>query len=169
MPPGARAIEVGAGTGLLGLALLDGFSELVLADESSGMLDAARAKVAAAGYRNVRVVALNLVSDPPPAGAPFDVVLSQLLLHHVRDTHAALEAMHRLLVPGGLLIAADLDAEDGSFHGPNRPDVHHEGFERDALGAVAESAGFRDVAFGEGGRIEREDGTFGMFLLTARS
>jgi ubiquinone/menaquinone biosynthesis C-methylase UbiE len=171
LPPGARAIDVGAGTGLLGLALLDRLRELVLADTSDGMLEQARRKIAAGGLDNVRAVHFDLVTDPPPPGAPFDVVLSQLVLHHVEDTHAALSAMHRLLVPGGQVVALDLDSEDGSFHGSMGTSVHHLGFDRDGLAAIARSVGFHDVEVADGGLIgDAEEGSelFPMFLLTAR-
>src|SRR5258705_13519926 len=71
-PHGARAIDVGAGTGLLGLSLLDRLGELVLADTSDGMLEQARRKIVDGGLDNVRAMHLHLVPDPPPDGAPFD-------------------------------------------------------------------------------------------------
>lgn len=170
-PPGARAIDIGAGTGLLGFSLLDRLGELVLSDTSDGMLEQARRKIAAGGHDNVRAIHLDLVADPLPDGAPFDVVVSQLLLHHVEDTKAALSAMHRLLVPSGQLVALDLDTEDGSFHGSVGVSVHHRGFDRAALAALARSVGFVDVQVGDGGLIgDAGEGEqmFPMFLLTAR-
>jgi ubiquinone/menaquinone biosynthesis C-methylase UbiE len=167
---GARAIDVGAGTGLLGLALLDRLGELVLADTSDGMLEQARRKIADGGLDNVRAIHLDLVADAPPDGAPFDAVVSQLLLHHVEDTSAALAAMHRLLVPGGQLVALDLDTEDGSFHGSVGTSIHHLGFDREALSTLARSVGFIDVRIGDGGMIgdaEHDEVPYPMFLLTA--
>jgi ubiquinone/menaquinone biosynthesis C-methylase UbiE len=170
-PHGARAIDVGAGTGLLGLALLDRLGELVLADTSDGMIEQAQRKIAEGKLENVRAIHLDLIADPPPDGAPFDAVVSQLLLHHVEDTQAALSSMHRLLVPGGQLVALDLDTEDGSFHGSVGTSVHHLGFDREALVVLARSVGFLDVHVGAGGMIgdaERGKELFPMFLLTAR-
>jgi ubiquinone/menaquinone biosynthesis C-methylase UbiE len=170
-PHGARAIDIGAGTGLLGLSLLDLLGELVLADTSDGMLDQARRKIHDAGYDNVQAIHLDLIADPSPDSAPFDVVMSQLLLHHVEDTSAALSAMHRLLVPGGQLVVMDLDTEDGSFHGSVGTSVHHLGFDRDALATTARSVGFADVQVGDGGDIgdaEQGEELYPMFLLTAR-
>src|SRR5215213_7290967 len=72
LPPGARAIDIGSGTGLLGLSLLDRLGELVLADTSDGMLEQAARKIRDGGLDNVRAVRFDLVADPPPEGAPFD-------------------------------------------------------------------------------------------------
>ena len=170
-PPDARAIDIGAGTGLLGLALLDRLGELVLADTSDGMLEQAGRKIRDGGLDNVRAIHFDLLADPAPAGAPFDAVVSQLVLHHLEDTSAALSAMHRLLVPGGQLVALDLDTEDGSFHGSVGQGVHHLGFDRDALAALARANGFVDVRLGDGGLIgdaEHGETLYPMFLLTAR-
>ena len=170
-PPGCRAIEIGAGTGLVGLALLDQLGELVLADTSEGMLTEARRKIAEQDLGNVWAIHFDLVADPLPDGAPFDAAMSQLVLHHIEDTTAGLAGFKRLLAPGGLLVALDLDAEDGSFHGTIGQGVHHLGFDRARLARLTEAAGFIDVEVRDGGTVggaEEEDVPYPMFLLTAR-
>jgi ubiquinone/menaquinone biosynthesis C-methylase UbiE len=170
-PPGCRAIEIGAGTGLVGLALLDQLGELVLADTSEGMLAEAQRKIAEQDLANVRAIHFDLVADPLPNGAPFDAAISQLVLHHIEDTAAGLAGFKRLLAPGGLLVALDLDAEDGSFHGMIGQGVHHLGFDRAHMARQTEAAGFTDVEVRDGGTVggaEAEDVPYPMFLLTAR-
>ncbi|NJD27766.1 MAG: class I SAM-dependent methyltransferase [Chloroflexi bacterium] len=167
LPRGARTIEVGAGTGLLGLALADHLGELVLADSSVGMLETADRKIAERGLDHVRTQRFDVVDGSSAIGAPFDAVLSLLMLHHVEDTAAALGAMHRLLAPGGILLAADLDTEDGSFHDPSAEGIHHHGFDRAALGALARDVGFEDVAF-QTAFVIRDGGEYPLFLLAAR-
>ncbi len=168
IPPGCRAIEVGAGTGLLGLALWHRLGSLVLADTSDGMLVEAARKVSEGGLTGVSTARFDLAEDGPPAGAPFDLVLSLLLLHHVKDTRAALTGMHRLLAPGGQVAAIDLDTEDGSFHDTGSEGVHHHGFDRDKLGGLAREVGFEEVRVTDGYPLEDDDRRFPMFLLTAR-
>ena len=170
-PAGCRAIEIGAGTGLVGLALLDQLAELVLADTSEGMLAEARRKIDERDLRNVRAIHFDLVADPLPEGAPFDAAISQLVLHHIEDTAAGLAGFKRLLAPGGLLVALDLDTEDGSFHGAIGQGVHHLGFDRARLARLTEAAGFVDVQVRDGGTVggaEEEDVPYPLFLLTAR-
>lgn len=168
IPRGCRAIEVGAGTGLLGLALRKRFGSLVLADTSDGMLAEASRKVRETDVRGVDTAHFDLAADPPPAGGPFDLVLSLLLLHHVKDTRAALAGMFGLLDAGGQIAAIDLDTEDGSFHDAGSEGVHHQGFDRERLTALARDVGFADVRVGNGTPIEDEDRRYPMFLLTAR-
>lgn len=138
--PQARVLEYGCGTGLLGFALQPSVGSLLLVDSAEGMLAVAREKIERAGLGDrVDTRQLDLTRDPLPAQR-FDLIVSLLTLHHVADTAALLRAFRALLVPGGHLCIADLDAEDGSFHGEGFDG--HNGFEREALAALAESAGF---------------------------
>jgi ubiquinone/menaquinone biosynthesis C-methylase UbiE len=168
IPPGCRTIEVGAGTGLLGLALRARLGPLVLADTSDGMLAEAERKIVDGRLDGVSAVHFDVANDAPPPGAPFDLVVSLLLLHHVKDTRAALAGMQRLLAPGGQIAAIDLDTEDGSFHSPDAEGVHHHGFDRARLAELARDAGFTDVQVGDGHPIDDEGRRYPMFLLTAR-
>jgi 2-polyprenyl-3-methyl-5-hydroxy-6-metoxy-1,4-benzoquinol methylase len=112
---------------------------------------------------------LDLLADPPPAQR-FDLIMTAMTLHHVPDTDHILRVFHDLLQPGGTLCIADLDQEDGSFHGPEI-DVHP-GFDRADLSRRVEQAGFTDVGFQTVFSIakERETGTrdYPVFLMTAR-
>lgn len=141
---GKRVLEYGAGTGLLGLALQPLVADVTLADASAGMLAVAAEKIAAAGLRNVRTLPLDLSSGPAPE-LEVDLVCSLMTLHHIPDTDGILRAFQRLLPAGGYACLADLDREDGSFHGAGF--TGHQGFDRAELGARLERSGFRDVRF----------------------
>jgi hypothetical protein len=71
-----------------------------------------------------------------------------------------------VLVPGGAICLSDLDAEDGSFHGPGV--VVHHGFDRADLGHRLERAGFRDVRFSTPHVVERGGRRYPLFLAVAR-
>jgi SAM-dependent methyltransferase len=168
LSPTTRALEIGAGTGLLGLALVEDLGELVLSDPSSGMREVAAEKVRQRGLTTVRVADLDLLRDPVSTQRGFDLVISQLMLHHVRDTAALLRATNEALVPGGRIAMADLDAEDGTFHDPAAEGIHHRGFPRETLLDLAAAVGFEDILFGDATAIPRNGRTYPLFLLTAR-
>ena len=87
-------------------------------------------------------------------------------MHHVPDVDAVLRAFHALLANGGIVAVADLDAEDGSFHGP---DEHvHRGFERADFARRLEAAGFADVAFATPFEIAKGDRLYPVFLAVGR-
>jgi len=166
LTPTTRTIEVGSGTGLLGLALADDVGELVLAEPSAGMREVASEKLAALGRPGVSTVPFDLLLDDPPQ-PPFDLAISLLVLHHLSDTRAALSALLRLLAPGGRIAISDLDTEDGGFHDAEAEGIHHRGFDRRSLASLALDVGFVDVATTTAMVYVNERGTYPLFLLTA--
>lgn len=164
-----HALDYGCGTGLLSFPLKDELGPILLADSSRGMLDVLAEKIAAQGVDNMTPVKLDLLADPAPAQR-FDLIYTSMTLHHVPDTARILGIFHALLKPGAYLCVADLDKEDGSFHGVE-VDVHH-GFDRAELALRANAAGFTDVRFQTVFSISKEQpaGTrdYPVFLMTAR-
>lgn len=141
---GWSALEYGCGTGLLSFALHAHLARITLADSSPGMLAVLERKIAGAGLSHLHPLAIDLLTDAPPAER-YDLIHTLMTLHHVADVGRLLGIFHALLKPGGWLAIADLDAEDGSFHGPGF--TGHNGFDRDALRAKLTAAGFAGVAF----------------------
>jgi ubiquinone/menaquinone biosynthesis C-methylase UbiE len=163
-----RALEYGAGTGLLSFLLRPDLGPITMADVSQGMLDIAARKIAATGDPTLTVVKLDLLGDPLPA-ARYDLVYSLMTLHHIPDTAAILERFHAVLATPGYLCIADLDTEDGSFHGEGFDG--HSGFDRADLGALARRAGFGKVSFTTAYVMTKPVGSgtgrFPIFLMVA--
>jgi len=164
----ARGLEYGCGTGLLGFALQPHLAHLTLADSSPGMLEVLRAKIAASGVANLAPLHLDLTAGAVP-GERYHLVCTLMTLHHLPDTDRALAQFHALLLPGGLLCIADLDLEDGSFHGPGA-DVHP-GFGREELAGRLARAGFGNIRFSTVFTVERGAGaearSYPAFLVLA--
>ena len=164
-----RVLEIGCGTGLLGLALHPHAAHVTLADTSAGMLAVLRAKVAAAGLQGVTVLQHDFTEGPLPRDR-YGLLCSLMTFHHIPDSDEALRRFHALLEPGGVLCLADLDTEDGSFHGAE-VQVHH-GFDRADLEARMGRAGFQDIAFDTPCAITKATPagtkTYPVFLAVAR-
>ena len=105
-----HALEYGCGTGQLSFALQADLGRVTLADSSPGMLAVLQEKIIAAGLSHLHPLALDLMTDPPPAER-YDLIYTLMTLHHVTDTHRLLKVFHGLLRPGGWLGIADLDQE----------------------------------------------------------
>lgn len=167
--PSMTALDYGCGTGLLSFPLRESLGRITLKDTSPGMLAVAEEKIDALGVSNISVRLTDLTAEPLP-DERYDLIYSSMTLHHVPDTDAILKTFHALLKPGGWLCIADLDQEDGSFHGIE-VDVHH-GFDRAALAALAEAAGFAGVSFQTVFEISKEkpEGkrAYPVFLLVAQ-
>jgi predicted TPR repeat methyltransferase len=160
-----RVLEYGAGTGLVSEALRDHVGTLTLADPSLGMREVVQSKIDAGTLPGARVWDLDLAVGSAPAGERFDVVVTVMTLHHITDLTPVLVGFAELLEPGGYLCVADLEQEDGSFHGD---DFHgHRGFARDSLTAALVASGFSEPRFSTPYRIERDGTAYPVFLAVS--
>ena len=169
--PHWNALEYGCGTGLVGLRLLGHLGHLLETDLSPGMLAVLSEKARAAGLEKITTEVLDLTTSAPPA-TRFDLIFSSMALHHIPDVPALVRTFFSMLVPGGWVALADLDAEDGSFHSPDVPGVEHHGFDRKTIEGWLQAAGFAAVSIRTAHTIERErDGQqrrYPIFLATGR-
>jgi SAM-dependent methyltransferase len=107
--PEDRVLDVGAGTGLLTLAVAPRVAHVWAIDISPAMCDYLRVKAASAELTNVEAVVASATSLPLIDGS-VDLVVSNYCLHHLtdREKRAALAEMLRVLTPGGRLVIADM-------------------------------------------------------------
>lgn len=163
------ALDYGSGSGLLSFPLKGELGHITLKDTSAGMLAVVAEKIAAQGVTNMTTRQTDLTAEPLP-DERYDLIYSSMTLHHIPDTDAILKTFHHLLNSGGWLAIADLDREDGTFHGIE-VEVHH-GFEREALAEKASQAGFADAAFRTVFEIEKDQPegkrAYPVFLMVAR-
>lgn len=161
-----RLLEYGAGTGLVSQALRDAVGRITLADTSAGMRKVMEDKVAAGVLAGAQVWALDLAAAPLPAPEEqFDLVITVLTLHHLKQLEPVLSNFATLLAEGGRLAIVDLDEEEGTFHGEGF-DGHH-GFDHEALADELRRAGFTDVSFQGCHHVVRDGRTYPLFLATA--
>ena len=166
-------LDYGCGTGLLSLFLLPHVRSVTGADNSPGMLDVLRGKIAQAAVAGMRAIPLDLERDPVPAER-FHMIVVSMAMHHVAQIEQILRRFWQLLLPGGTLCIADLDTEPGSFHPPNvASHVHHHGFDRDVLKHQLAAAGFAQthdttaITFTKPVADGREE-EFSVFLIWAK-
>jgi ubiquinone/menaquinone biosynthesis C-methylase UbiE len=160
-----RALEYGCGTGLLSFALQPFPGRMTLSDSSPGMLQQLRRKIRTSRLDNMHPLQLDLSTDPLPAER-YDLVYLLMTLHHIPDTRRILRVFFELLEPGGRLCIADLDREDGAFHGPGFEG--HPGFERRTLQVLLAQTGFERAAFQTVYELERAARFYSLFLAVAR-
>ena len=168
--PDLAAMDYGAGTGLVTLRIQPLVGRVLAVDTSPGMLAVLEEKVASARIANVAVRLWDVEKDPLPEDR-FDVIVSTMTFHHLRDIPAALGRFRDLLQPGGQMAVADLDTEAGDFHA-DPAGVWHFGFDRDELKGQFEAAGFSRVVTGTAYRLERPVAggglkEFSLFVLSA--
>jgi SAM-dependent methyltransferase len=104
-----RVLDLGAGTGLVTLALAPRAASVTALDISPTMLDRLDAHAASAGIDNV-VAVVGDMQTLPFEDESFDLVASNYAFHHLADEgkELALSEARRVLVPGGRLVLCDM-------------------------------------------------------------
>ena len=165
-----RALEYGAGTGITSFLLKDLLKEITLMDNSTEMVKVMNDKISASQVKNMSAINFDL-ENTDYNGGTFDLIFTQMVLHHVSDVNGILAKFHTLLNPGGYLAIADLYPEDGSFHGP---ETHvHMGFDTGILKSLLQKLGFKDITSKECFIINRkisenETRPFQVFIMIAK-
>lgn len=130
-----KGMEIGAGTGLVGLQLLQKVKSMVFVDTSVKMLDVLKKKIK--GVKNVEIVSSEVADYQV---RDIDFVFSNMSFHHIEDIPATLEHVYKITQPNAVMVIGDLRSEDGSFH--QFDPVPHRGFDTDELSEWVENAGF---------------------------
>lgn len=160
------AMEFGCGTGLISRELFPNIGKILAIDLSPGMIDQLQKRISEAGIENITAQCRNIIANPP--AEQFDLIFSGMALHHVPDTDALLDVLVDLLAPGGYLALADLDTEDGSFHGEESGPVHH-GFDREELIRKLRARGFTETAAVTANTMHKNGRDYPVFLVIAQN
>ncbi len=164
-----KVLEFGAGTGITSFLIKDRVKEITLMDNSSEMVKVMNEKIRASQSTILKALNFNLeLSDYDDE--KFDLVITQMVLHHVTDIGLIISRFGKLLNPGGYLAIADLYTEDGSFHGPDF--TGHKGFDISELSGILGKHGFINITSGKCYVINRkisddETKQFDVFLMIA--
>jgi ubiquinone/menaquinone biosynthesis C-methylase UbiE len=139
--------DVGAGTGFLAAGLAPLVRRVYVVDGSPAMLEVARQNLA--GSDNVDYHEADGLSLPFPDES-LDVVFANMYLHHLTDPLAGIREMARVLVPGGRLVFADMDAHPYAWLKEEMADAW-QGFEREQVrGWLAEAGLVNRIVAGAG-------------------
>jgi len=153
LPGGAEILEIGCGygDGALLIARRFGGARVVGVDIDSGLVEAARRKIAHPP-RWARQVAADpiafLCGDATAlsfADAAFDAAILFGMLHHVQQWRQAIAEVHRVLKPGGVFAFEEALIADRPWRF-NRQ-FGHVPFDASELREALEAAGFRILRF----------------------
>lgn len=162
-------LEVGCGTGLLTLLLRPQVRSVTGIDNSEGMLGVLEARIREQGVTGVTTRLMDLEAPDTWEGR-YDLVVSSMTLHHIRNVPRLLHQCSSVLIPGGTLAVADLDTEGGMFHRKTEL-VYHNGFDRAILAKEFRDTGLHKVRNRTAAMPVKPDGNgelrcFTVFLMT---
>lgn len=170
LSPQMDVLDYGCGTGLIAMQLQPHVHSVCGADSSPAMVAVLQDKIATLKPGNVSAQLVDFEHGAHASGE-YDLIVSSMVTHHIPDTAALLREWKRLLRPNGQIAFADLDSEDGSFHGDNTG-VFHLGFDRTTLRELLLAEGYTDVRDTTATVVRKEvDGKpreFPIFLIAAR-
>ena len=136
LPPGARILDAGCGSGR-------NMVELARRGSVSGV-ELSGASVELARARGVGEVIAGSVLELPFADASFDLIVSLDVIEHLEDDLAALREFRRTIAPGGALLIT-VPAYQWLWSGHDEINYHHRRYTRRTLQRVAERAGWRQA------------------------
>lgn len=171
-PNRTEALDFGCGTGHLAFLLRKNVRHITAVDAAEGMIAQLEQTVRETGTANVEARVLDIEHELrllPREG--YDLIYSQMVLHHIEDYKRVLGELRLLLKPSGALCLIDLEQEDGSFH-DGSVFVPHRGFVREELGRELERQGFFDAEFCRPYTIKKQDAsgterTYPLFMALA--
>ncbi len=161
-----RGLEIGTGTGLVGLQLLPYLQSVVFEDTSAAMLGILKQKLK--GDEVVEIVEGEVFEYH---NQDIDFVFSCMAFHHIPDIEKTLEHLFQITNPGATIVVGDIRTEDGSFH--HFEPIPHKGFDTAELSEKFEKAGFKVLSADNYNILKRErtPGVFTdyeQFMLVAR-
>lgn len=163
------ALEYGAGTGITSFFLKNHLKEIIMMDSSQEMVKAMEKKIRNEKTENLKPILYDLLKQEW-AGQKFDLVFTQMVLHHIDNTELILTRFRNIINDGGYLAIADLYPEDGSFHGKGF--TGHNGFNPEELKIILKNKDFDKVTYRTCFTINKkisdnESKKYDLFLMTA--
>jgi ArsR family transcriptional regulator len=164
IPRGATVLEIGIGTGGLLAELAARGGKVIGVDHSPAMLEEARNRLARDGIDSV-ALRLGEMAHLPLPDASVDCVVANMVLHHAADPLAVLAEIRRVLLPGGLLVLADLVRHEREVARERLADQWL-GFDEAELAGWLKKGGFMSVVIE---RIPAGAGEEAVLLVTGKT
>jgi ubiquinone/menaquinone biosynthesis C-methylase UbiE len=159
-----KVLDIGTGTGLLLIHMVDEIGQITGVDNSEGMLEMLQEKIEKTNLSNADYFLYDAETDLLPI-SDYDMVISSMTFHHFTKPNEVLKDVYKSLKPGGRVCIGDLDKEDGSFHSDNlADDVKHFGFEKETFNKWLQEAGFENTSVEEIFRVDKNDTQYPVFL-----
>lgn len=121
-----RVLDLGTGTALIPIELCrrDPAARVVAVDAAESMIRLAERNIQAAGLGDRIEARLADANHPAPVEGPFDVVMSNSIVHHLHDPLPAVRHAVACAAPGGLVFFRDLLRPDDNATVDHLVDLH---------------------------------------------
>lgn len=161
-----KILDYGCGTGFMAFELRSDENEVLGMDFSDGMIEEFNKKVKEQNLANIKAVKHDMRVDDLQ-GKSFDLFVSSMTMHHIKDTKLFASKAHEALSNGGIVCISDLVKEDGSFHN-NNDGVMHFGYDLEDLKEIFKSVGFEIIFCDEIFVVEKNGKSYPLFNLIGK-
>lgn len=111
-----EAVDLGCGTGLIGLNLLDDFDSMLFVDGSQNMLKEVERKLSQNGVTNASVLQLD-IENSFQLPKKVDTLILSLVLHHITNHQELFTKLYNYLNHGGQLFIIEMEKTEHNHHG----------------------------------------------------
>lgn len=164
---GLDILDYGCGTGLIAFGLSQNAKNVLGMDSSNGMLDVFNKKAKELGFENAASMKHDANHDELPK-CSFDLIVTSMTLHHIKDTDAFVKKCKYSLRPGGYLCISDLNEEDGKFHDKGNEGVEHFGFSKETIADLYNDNGFELIYLEDIFSVSKPSKEYPVFLAIGK-
>ena len=135
--------DFGAGTGLIGLNLIDEVNHVIFEDVSSTMLDYLEYKCKNQNIKNYTI--FKGIMEDYKSDKKVDLITAGQVLHHIEDLQSLFKCFLKIMKPNAYLCITDLKKDAPMFNLHTHKHHHvmpHRGFDPEELCKELEKAGF---------------------------
>ncbi len=168
-----KVLELGCGTGLVGLQIAPLVKSIVFVDSSTQMIKVLKEKID--GFEAELNDSKIKIKDKSTfingdiekyTTCDIDILFSLMAIHHIENTQKSIEHISSILKPGALFVIGDLKEEDGSFHGGEY--VPHKGFNVQQLAQQLENSDLEIVTTSIYNTIKKNENEYDQFILISK-
>ncbi|MBD3841179.1 MAG: class I SAM-dependent methyltransferase [Campylobacterales bacterium] len=157
-------LDYGCGSGLVSFGFAHKVHSVLGLDNSLGMVEVYNDKASKIGLDNI-IAKVHDINKDHLIENMFDLVVTNMTMHHIKDTKMFIEKLANSLKSSGKLFIADLVSEDGKFHSDNEG-VEHFGFSMDEIKSLFVNAGLHCVNIEVFHTIEKPHNCYDIFIAS---
>ena len=157
-------LDYGCGSGLVSFGFANDVAKIIGLDNSIGMVEVYNEKASKIGFKNIEAKLHDIDKEHLDENS-FDIIVTNMTMHHIKDTESFIKKLSSSLKEGGQLFIADLYKEDGTFHSDNTGVIHF-GFEETIIINAFKKAGLKNIHIETLQSISKPHRDFDIFFIT---
>lgn len=156
-------LDYGSGSGLVSFGFANKVNSILGLDNSESMVEVYNEKAKSINFDNIQSRLHDINKEELPKNS-FDLIATNMTMHHIKDIRMFIEKLHFSLKEGGDIFIADLIKEDGRFHSDNTG-VEHFGFDTEHLISIFNEVGLKNISCEILNKIEKPHNIYEVFIL----